>query len=92
MCVDIFDVIYETDLYKFTTDFIPFIKNQACGLINECHTGSVQINSSVRRLVFIGVDDWNYIANEEVDLTRNGYIYMAEGFNIDWDFNMEPFV
>ena len=89
MCVDIFDVVYETDLYKFTTDFIPFIKNQACGLINECHTGSVQINSSVRRLVFIGVDDWNYIADEEVDLTRNGYIYMAEGFNIDWDFNME---
>ena len=88
-CMDTYGRTHESKLYSFYVDYIPFLLNQVCGLTNNCEEASVLISSTLKRLTFIGVDDWNYLVNEKVDLTRSGWIYMARGFRIEYDFTIQ---
>lgn len=89
-CTDQNNMISVSPLYSFDCKFVsPKIKQLVNIEPDKCNA-TVFVSSDVRQLRFIsGNDDWNYLNDDWIDLTRDGWIYMDRAFELLEDMDIQ---
>ena len=90
ICVDQNNIESKSQRYTFSVVFDkPKIKQVIKANTDACNA-TVYVESNVLQLRFIsGNDDWNYLLDDWIDLTRDGWIYLDRSFELLEDFNIQ---